>query len=46
MSKVRVGLMIVFMLLPVVAAAQTKKPTNEASARPSGDTMIVEPGSE
>jgi hypothetical protein len=46
MSKVRVGLMIAFMLLPVVAGAQTKKPAKEASARASSDTMIVEPGSE
>lgn len=46
MSIVRTGLMIFFVLLPVVAGAQTKQPAKETPARPSGGAMIVEPGSE
>jgi len=46
MSLVRVGLLIIFVLLPVVANAQTKHPAKESSERASSSSMIVEPGSE
>ena len=46
MSMRRAGLFIVFVLLPVVANAQTKQPAKETPARASSSTMIVEPGSE
>jgi quercetin dioxygenase-like cupin family protein len=46
MSTVRAGLLIIFVLLPVVAGAQTKQSTKETPARASGASMIVEPGSE
>jgi quercetin dioxygenase-like cupin family protein len=46
MSIVRAGLWITFVLLPVVAGAQTKQPAKEAPARASSGSMVVEPGSE
>jgi hypothetical protein len=46
MSIGRAGLLILSLLLPVIAEAQTKKPATETPARPSGGPMIVEPGSE
>jgi hypothetical protein len=42
----RAGLLIFFVLLPVVTVAQTKQPAKETPARVSSDPMIVEPGSE
>jgi hypothetical protein len=42
----RTGLLIFFVLLPVVAGAQTKQPAKETPARASSGPMIVEPGSE
>jgi hypothetical protein len=45
MSIIRAGLLIIFVLLPVVAGAQTKQPAKETAARASS-SMIVEPGSE
>ena len=46
MSIMRVGLLIIFVLLPAVTGAQTKQPAKEAPARVSSVSMIVEPGSE
>jgi quercetin dioxygenase-like cupin family protein len=46
MSIVRTGSLIIFVLLPVVAGAQTKQDTKEAPARASSASMVVEPGSE
>jgi quercetin dioxygenase-like cupin family protein len=46
MSIVRTGSLIIFVLLPVVAGAQTKQATKEAPARASSASMVVEPGSE
>jgi quercetin dioxygenase-like cupin family protein len=46
MSKGRAGLLIFFVLLPVVADAQTKQPAKATPARASSSAMIVEPGSE
>jgi quercetin dioxygenase-like cupin family protein len=46
MSIVRAGLLIVFVLLPVVAGAQAKKPSGASPAQTSSSSMIVEPGSE
>ena len=46
MSKWRAGLLIICVLLPVVAGAQTKPPAKEAPAHASSSSMIVEPGSE
>jgi quercetin dioxygenase-like cupin family protein len=46
MSIVPRALLIFFVLLPVVAAAQTKQPAKETPARDSSGAMIVEPGSE
>lgn len=46
MSILRACLLIIFVLLPVVAGAQAKKPANAASAQASSSSMIVEPGSE
>jgi hypothetical protein len=46
MSILRAGLLIVFVLLPVVAGAQAKKPANDSPAQTSSNSMIVEPGSE
>ena len=46
MSIARTGLLIIFMLLPGVAGAQTKPPAKEAPARASSSAMIVQPGSE
>src|ERR1700730_10719383 len=46
MSIVRVGLLIIFILLPVVADAQTKEPAKESPGRAGSSSMIVEPGSE
>src|SRR6202041_1556029 len=46
MSIVRAGLLIIFVLLPVTAGAQTKQSTKKASASASSTSMIVEPGSE
>jgi hypothetical protein len=46
MSIARAGLLITFMLFPVVAGAQTKQSTKETPARASSASMIVEPGSE
>ena len=46
MSIGRTGLSIFFVLLPVVAGAQTKQPAKENPARASSGSMIVEPGSE
>ncbi len=46
MSIVRACLLIIFVLVPVVAGAQTKQPVKETPARASGNPMIVEPGSE
>lgn len=42
----RMTLLITFVLLPVVAGAQTKQATKETPARASSSPMIVEPGSE
>jgi len=42
----RTGLLIFFVLLPVVAGAQTKQPAKETPARASSAPMIVQPGSE
>ena len=46
MSIGRTGLLIFFVLLPVVAGAQTKQPAKETPAQASSGPMIVEPGSE
>ena len=46
MSMRRAGWLIIFVLLPVVASAQTKQPAKETPARASTGPMIVEPGSE
>ena len=46
MSKVRAGLLIMFVLLPVGAGAQTKQSAKEKPAHASSASMIVEPGSE
>lgn len=46
MSIVRAGSLIIFVLLPVVAVAQTKQSTKAAPARVSSGSMIVAPGSE
>jgi quercetin dioxygenase-like cupin family protein len=46
MSLRRMGLLIFFALLPVVASAQTKQSAKETPARASSGAMIVEPGSE
>jgi hypothetical protein len=46
MSIVRAGLLIIFVLLPVVTGAQTNQSTKETPARASSGSMIVEPGSE
>jgi hypothetical protein len=46
MSIVRAGLLIIFVLVPVVAGAQTKQPAKESPARTAANSMIVEPGSE
>jgi hypothetical protein len=46
MSMRRAGLLIIFLLLPVLANAQTKQPAKGTPARASSGTMIVEPGSE
>jgi quercetin dioxygenase-like cupin family protein len=46
MSIVRAGLLIIFVLLPVVADAQTKQPAKKSSEHASSSSMIVEPGSE
>jgi hypothetical protein len=46
MSIVRAGLLIIFVLVPVVAGAQTKQPAKESPARTATNSMIVEPGSE
>jgi hypothetical protein len=45
MSIIRAGFLIIFVLLPVIAAAQTKQPAKETPAR-APSQMIVEPGSE
>lgn len=46
MFLARAGLLIIVVLLPVVAGAQTKQATKQSSARASGGSMVVEPGSE
>ena len=46
MSIVRAGLLIIFVLLPMVADAQTKQAAKETAARTSSDSMIVKPDSE
>ena len=46
MSIVRAGLLVIFVLLPVVAGAQTKQAAKETPARAASSSMIVEPGSE
>jgi hypothetical protein len=46
MSIVRVGLLFIFVSLPVVTGAQTKQPAKATPARASSGSMIVEPGSE
>ncbi len=46
MSIGRAGLLVFFVLFPVVAGAQTKRPAKETPARASNGPMIVEPGSE
>jgi len=46
MFIVRAGLFIIFVLLPIVAGAQTKQSTKETPTRASSGSMIVEPGSE
>jgi quercetin dioxygenase-like cupin family protein len=46
MSTVRAGVLTIFVLLPLVAGAQTKQPAKETSAQGSSASMIVEPGSE
>jgi hypothetical protein len=46
MSIVRAGLLIIFVLVPVVAGAQTKQPAKESPVRTATNSMIVEPGSE
>jgi quercetin dioxygenase-like cupin family protein len=46
MSIVRASLLIIFVLLPAVAGAQTKQSTKETPARASSASMVVEPGSE
>jgi hypothetical protein len=46
MSIVRAGLLIIFVLLPAVAGAQTKQPTKQTPAQASGASMIVAPGAE
>ena len=46
MSIGRAGLLIFFVLFPVVAGAQTKQPAKETSAPASTSPMVVEPGSE
>jgi hypothetical protein len=46
MSKVRTGLLIIFVLLPVLAGAQTKPPAKKTPAPASSSSMIVQPGSE
>jgi len=46
MSIARTGLLIIFMLLPGVASAQTKPPAKATPARASSSAMIVQPGSE
>jgi hypothetical protein len=46
MSRLRTGLLIFVVLLPVVAAAQTTPPAKATPARASSAPMIVEPGSE
>jgi quercetin dioxygenase-like cupin family protein len=46
MSMERTALLIVFVLLPVVAGAQTNQPAKQGPAPTSSGSMIVEPGSE
>jgi hypothetical protein len=46
MSTMRTGLLIIFVLLPAVAGAQTKQAAKETVTRNSSGSMIVEPGSE
>ena len=46
MSTLRMGLLILAVLLPIVAGAQTNPPSKVTSARTSSGPMIVEPGSE
>src|SRR6204780_3650855 len=46
MSKVRAGLLIIFVLLPAVAGAQTKPPAKKTPAPASSSSMVVQPGSE
>lgn len=46
MSLGRTALLIFSLVLPVFAQAQTNKPAAQTPARPSGGSMIVQPGSE
>jgi len=46
MSIIRVDLVIIFVLGPAVAGAQTKQAAKETPARASSGSMIVEPGAE
>jgi quercetin dioxygenase-like cupin family protein len=46
MSLLRPGLLLIFVLLPAVAGAQTKQPAKKTPTRASSSSMIVEPGSE
>ena len=46
MSTGRTGLLVLVVLLPLVAGAQTKPPAKVTPARVSSSPMVVEPGSE
>jgi oxalate decarboxylase/phosphoglucose isomerase-like protein (cupin superfamily) len=46
MSMARAGLLIIFVLFPVVAGAQTKQAAKKTPAGASSSSMVVEPGSE